>query len=67
MSVESPARLKARERLAQSFEIMGPAYANLAGLIRTPGYESFWVTPALDALSCLVLLCPDADDDEASQ
>lgn len=62
---ESDARRRARDYLAASFEALGPAYANLAGLIRTPGYESFWVTPALDALVVLVVLCPSGDDDEA--
>lgn len=66
MPHETPARTKARHHLAQSFKAMGSAYGNLAGLIMTPGYESFWVTPALDALCPLVLLFGDADDDEAA-
>lgn len=60
---ESPARRKARQHLSNAFLALGPLYSNLAGLIRNPGYETFWITPALDALTALVLLCPDADDE----
>ena len=62
-NTESEARRRARNYLAASFAALGPAYANLAGLIRTPSYESFWVSPALDAMTALVLLLPDADLD----
>lgn len=41
--------------------------SNLANLIANPGYESFWVTPALDALTPLVLLSGHGDDGEEDE
>lgn len=43
--------------------MLGPAYGNIAGLIRT-GFENFWITPCLDALVPLVVLSPNVEDDD---
>jgi hypothetical protein len=61
-------RDRAREVLADSFLALGPAYLNLANLIRT-GFENFWITPCLDAMTPLVLLVAggESDDDDEDE
>lgn len=54
-------RQEARNRLADQLEKRGPLYTNAAASV-CAGYESFWITPALDALEATVR-DPMGDDD----
>ena len=62
----SKARRRARELYARQFDTLGPAWANTAALIRS-GWENLWITPAIDAMEALVLLCQDGGEEDNSE
>lgn len=62
----SRARYRARNLYADQLAMLGPAWSNLAQLVRS-GWENMWVRSAIDAMEALVLLAGDAVEDDDSE